>query len=210
MRGHVSVAGRAAIVLFAGLAGVAASAGEGEASLKGKKAVFIIAPKDFRDEELEAPSALLKARGCAVTVACSSLETATGMLGAKVKPDVLLKDVKAADFDAVVFVGGAGAKAYFDDPTAHAIASEAAASRKVVAAISVAPVVLARAGLLKGKRATCWRVHRALLEGRGAKWVPQPVVRVGNIVTANGPAASGRFGETLAEALAGEGEPQKP
>jgi len=176
-------------------------------SLAGKKAVFIIAPRDFRDEELKEPADLLKARGCAVTIACSVLDTAKGMLGAEVKPDVLLKDVKADDFDAVVFVGGSGAGVYFDDPAAHALARDAAANGKIVAAICIAPSTLARAGLLKGKRATAWTSQRDDLETHGAKWSDGPAERDAWLVTGNGPKAAKEFGELLAQAL---GEPAKP
>jgi protease I len=96
---------------------------------------------------------------------------------------------------------------YFDDSTAHAIAKDAAAKGKVVAAICIAPSILARAGLLKGKRAAAWRAQQSDLRRYGARWVPQPVVRVGKIITANGPKAARRFGETLAAALAEAGKP---
>ncbi|HPD17300.1 MAG TPA: DJ-1/PfpI family protein [Planctomycetota bacterium] len=171
-------------------------------SLEGKRAVFIIAPRDFRDEELREPTALLKARGCTVTIACSSLDEATGMLGAKVKPEALLKDVQASDYDAVVFVGGVGASDYFNDPTAHAVARKAASSGKVLGAICIAPSILARAGLLQGKRATAWNSQKDDLTANGAKWSDEAVVRDGKLITGNGPQAAPQFGERLAQALA--------
>ncbi len=72
-----------------------------------KKVLMVIAPDQFRDEEYLEPRRILEVRGCAVTVASTSIEPATGMLGAVVKPDTTIDKVKAADFDAVVFVGGA-------------------------------------------------------------------------------------------------------
>ncbi|CAG1772182.1 partial protease I, partial [uncultured bacterium] len=61
-------------------------------SVKGKKAVIIIASNNFRDEELLKPKEVLEKNGVAVTVASSSLKEATGMLGAKVKPDILFSN----------------------------------------------------------------------------------------------------------------------
>ena len=61
---------------------------------KGKKAVMIIAQNDFRDEELLKPKEILEKNGAAVTVASSSLKESTGMLGAKVKPDILFTTIQ--------------------------------------------------------------------------------------------------------------------
>jgi protease I len=176
-------------------------------ALAGRKAVFVIAPKGFRDEELKHPTAILKAKGCTVVVACSTLEVAKGMRGGKVKPDVLLKDVEADDYNAIVFVGGVGAKVYFDDKTCHALAKEGVEKGKVVAAICVAPSILARAGVLDGVPATAYRSQRRDLKKHGAKWSSRSVVRHGRIITANGPKAATRFGQHLAAALAEEDKP---
>lgn len=172
------------------------------ASLEKKRAAFIIAPRDFRDEELREPTTLLRARGCTVVIACSSLDEATGMLGAKVKPEVLLKDLQVADYDAIVFVGGVGASDYFNDPTAHTVARQAAGSGKVLGAICIAPSILARAGLLQGKRATAWDSQKDDLTANGARWSDEAVVRDGKVITGNGPKAARQFAERLAQALA--------
>lgn len=177
--------------------------------LAGKKAVFVIAPEDFRDEEIKEPRTLLEGKGCTVTVACTSVDEVRGMRGAKVTPDVLLKDVKAADYDAVVFVGGMGARVYFDDKTAHALAKAAVDGEKVVGALCFASTILARAGALKGKVATSVRSQRQELTRGGAKWSSESVVRHGNVITANGPMASERFGQFLAQSLAGEARTAK-
>lgn len=172
--------------------------------LSGKRVVMVIARERFRDEELLEPSALLEEAGVMVTIASSSLEEATGMLGAHVKPDVLLTDVSADDYDAVVFVGGAGASGYFDDPTAHALARTADEQGKVLAAICIAPSTLANAGLLQGRRATCWSSEAANLKAKGAQYTGAPVERDGFIITGVGPQAAREFGQALVQALAGD------
>jgi protease I len=169
--------------------------------LAGKNAVMIIAHRNFRDEELMEPKAALEAKGVKVTVACSRLAKAEGMLGAAVTPDVLLKDVKAADYDAVIFVGGPGASEYFDDATAHKIAQDAVAQGKVLGAICIAPATLANAGVLRGKNATCYSSQSRALEKNGAMYTRAPVQRDGKIITAEGPSAAGKFGEAIIEAL---------
>jgi len=73
---------------------------------------MVIAPENFRDEEYARPREILESAGYAVVVASRSRETARGMLGMRVQPELLLSEARAADYDAVVFVGGSGAQTY--------------------------------------------------------------------------------------------------
>jgi protease I len=166
-----------------------------------KKAVFIIAAKDFQDDEFAVPKAVLEKNGVQVTVASTTLSEITGMNGAKTKADILLKDVVAKDYDAVVFIGGSGAQQYLDDPLAHTIAQESVAQGKITAAICIAPVILTNAGLLKGKNATCYPTEGKSLTACGVNYSAKPVEIDGNIITADGPGSAQRFGEEIIKAL---------
>lgn len=165
--------------------------------------LMVIAPRDFRDEEYARPREILESAGYAVTVASRSRETARGMLGMRVQPDLLLSGARAADYDAVVFVGGSGAQTYWDDPEAHRLAREAAEGGKVVAAICIAPVILARAGVLEGKQATVFDPPSlcAELTAHGATCTGASVQRDGRIVTASGPQAAEDFARSILAAL---------
>jgi len=171
--------------------------------LSGKKVVMIIASRDFRDEELSVPRSYLEGKGATVIVASSSLDPAKGMLGSQVKPQMLISDIKVDEYDAIVFVGGVGAEEYWDNPTAHTLAREAVEKGKILAAICIAPVTLARAGVLKGKKATVFPKVSAELEAAGASYTGRTVERDGNIITANGPKAAEEFAREIARALAG-------
>ena len=160
--------------------------------LEGKSIVMIVAHRDFRDEELFEPKSIFEKAGAKVTVASSSLDPAKGMLGATVTPDILLADVKATDYDAVVFVGGSGAKEYWDNRTAHMIARQAFESD-----------ILANAGLLDGRKATVWASDAGRLRAQGAECTGRDVEADGRIITANGPEAAEKFGLAVASALAG-------
>ncbi len=166
-----------------------------------KKAVMIIAQNEFREEELFQPKEIMEKAGIEVRVASSSLDIARGMAGQTFQPQLQIKDINVKDFDAAIFVGGAGAIQYWDDPVAHKIAKDAYDSGKVVAAICVAPVVLAKAGILSGKRATVWFADSGQLIVAGAKYSRNNVEKDGNIITASGPIASGEFGEELVKAI---------
>lgn len=172
-------------------------------SLAGEKVVMVIAHQDFRDEELFEPKEMLEECGARVVVASSSLEEARGMLGRTIKPDLLLSDVRADDYDAVIFVGGQGATDYWDDSEARRVAREAAEQGEVLGAICLAPVTLANAGVLAGRKATVWPDEAARLKAAGAAYTGAGVEVDGRIVTASGPESAKEFGEAIAGLLGG-------
>ncbi|MEM2289438.1 MAG: DJ-1/PfpI family protein [Candidatus Hadarchaeales archaeon] len=169
----------------------------------GKRVLMVIAPENFRDEELFDTRSELEKAGIEVRVASTSKGTAVGMLGGRVRPDLRLEETNARDWDAIVFVGGVGCQVYFGDENALSLAKEAAELGKKVCAICIAPVILANAGLLENRKATVWDGEfRRMLEEKGAKYVNKSVVVDGNIITANGPGAASEFGRTIAKELA--------
>ena len=166
-----------------------------------KKVVMIIASQNFRDEELFKTREILERRGAGVVVASSSLEPSRGMMGGTCRPDFLVGDVNVADYDAVVFIGGSGANEYWDNETAHSIARAAVDKDKILAAICIAPVTLARAGVLRGKKASVFPSVAQRLQAEGAIYVKTAVEEDGKIITADGPTSAREFGEALAGAL---------
>ena len=123
------------------------------------------------------------------------------MLGLTVKPDTTISKIKADKFDAVVFVGGVGAKKLFNDKKAHKLAKDAVKKKKVLGAICIAPSILANAGVLKGREATVYKSEKDNLEKHGAKFKDEDVVTDGKIVTANGPEAAEKFANALVKAI---------
>lgn len=162
---------------------------------------MIIAPENFRDEELLEPKDVLENAGVEVTIASKDSDSATGMLGAMVGVDMDYKDIKVEDYDGIVFVGGSGASIYFDDLKAHSLAKEFFEQGKVVSAICIAPSTLAHAGLLKGRKATCFASQEEDLKSFGAEYTGEPVTTDGKIVTASGPTAATEFGQAILQNL---------
>ncbi|MCW7074773.1 MAG: DJ-1/PfpI/YhbO family deglycase/protease [Candidatus Methanospirare jalkutatii] len=182
-----------------------------EGTLEGKKILMVIAQQDFRDEELFEPKAVFEGAGASVFVAAPRKETATGMLGGKVQPDFAISGVNASEFDAVVVVGGSGSPKYlWDDTQLRNLVKDAYAGGKVVAAICLSPVVLARAGILKGKSATVFPSSDAVAELKkgGAIYKDESVVIAGRIVTGRDPASAEAFANAIASLLRGE-EPKQ-
>jgi len=86
------------------------------------------------------------------------------------------------------------------------MAKDAARENKVLGAICIAPALLAKAGVLQGKKATVWsspldKSPIKILEKSGAIFVAEEVVSDDGIVTANGPGAAKKFAQALIEAL---------
>ena len=166
-----------------------------------RSALMIIAFEKFRDEEYAEPKKVLEAAGFKVTTASLQTGTAKGKYGLEAQVDIALKDVKAPDYDTVVFVGGPGSHDYFDDPTAQAIAKEAHDEGKIVAAICAAPSILANAGLLKGRTATSFPDQGPNLTAKGAKFTGKGLEIDGNIITADGPEHAKEFGEAIVKSV---------
>jgi protease I len=169
----------------------------GLARLDGKRALFVIYDR-FHEDELGVPRAILENLGVVVAVGSVTTDAVKGHRGAEVQPDVLLGDARAGDYDAIIFVGGSGYDV--DDPEAQRIAQEAVAEGKVVAAICIAPITLARAGVVEGKRVTV-AMHPHELEEAGAIYTGAGFEHDGLIITANSPGGARRVGEAVATAL---------
>ncbi|MBM3308936.1 MAG: DJ-1/PfpI family protein [Candidatus Altiarchaeales archaeon] len=173
------------------------------------KALMVLAPKNFRDEEYRTPALKLERAGITVHVTGPTSGPYTGMLGKVVTPDLTLDQVKVDDYDAVVLVGGSGSKEYlWSNSKVISIVNEASKKNKTIAAICFSSVVLAKAGILKGKMATVSPSGESirLLQWNGAEYVKKGVVVDGKIVTAEGPANSEEFADAIISVMQPQGK----
>jgi protease I len=176
--------------------------------IKNKKILMIIAPEKFRDEEFEIPFRKFVDEGAVVTVASLKKGVATGMFGAEFDVKKTLDEVNESDFDAVIFVGGAGVPSVRADKRAVEIAKNSA-GHEVLGAICWAPTILAKAGAVKGKKTTVWlgddaeygMKTSAVMEKYGAVFSGGEVIEDGNIITGNGPAAAEKFAIAIVNKL---------
>jgi len=169
-----------------------------------KKVLMIIAPRDFRDEEYQEPKAILERKGVKVVVASTAAGTARGMFGMQVTPDTTVDKVNPAEFDAVVVVGGSGSQTYlWNNSKVQKIVQALYQKGGLVTAICISPVVLAKAGLLKGRKATVFRTSATIdeLKKGGAVISDAPVVVDGKIITGIGPEAAREFALKIVESL---------
>ena len=107
-------------------------------------------------------------------------------------------------YDMVVLPGGYGGSDAMRDDDELIAALRAADERGAwICAICAAPEALGRAGLLAGKRFTCYPGVKDQIENPGT-WVDAPVVREGNLITGQGPAFAYAFAFALVDALGGD------
>lgn len=172
-----------------------------------KKIAMIIAFRDFRDEEYFIPRNKFLGAGFSIDTASTSSGLAIGAGGGEAKVDISVEELAVSDYDAILFIGGAGAVKYIDDERFHQLARAAVEADKVLGAICVAPAILAKAGVLEGKEATVWssaldKSAVKILKESGAEYQKESVVADGKIITADGPAAASDWAEEVIKALA--------
>ncbi|MCX6778545.1 MAG: DJ-1/PfpI family protein [Candidatus Micrarchaeota archaeon] len=173
--------------------------------MKGEKILLVIAPSHFRDEEFFDTRAELEKAGFKVEVASTSTSMAIGLLGRSVKPDMLIDGVNVSEYSAIVFIGGPGVEEHLLYENSHILelANSARENGKLIAAICIAPRILARAGVVSGKKVTSFGDSETMrmLKDAGATHTGADVEQDGMLITANGPGAARAFGKAIAKAL---------
>lgn len=155
-------------------------------------------------EEIEAVTQvdILRRGGMDVTtVSIHPDKLVEGAHGLKVEADETL-DTLTGEFDLLVVPGGMGG---VNNLRASAIVLELVREiyqgGKWVTAICAGPLVLAAAGILKGKTATCYPTLEVELEG--ASHSEELVVTDGRLITSRGPATAMLFALQIVEEIMG-------
>ena len=168
------------------------------------KIVIIIAQNGFQDLEYDNSRKAIEEEGIEVKTASPTTKITNGHFGAAVQPDLAIKDIDMNNFDGIAIIGGSGALTLANFPELFKVLKEAEELKKVISAICIAPTLLAKAGLLKYKKATVWNedsMQSPLIEREGAQYTGEMVTQDGRIVTANGPPAATEFGKKVAEVM---------
>lgn len=168
-----------------------------------KKIALIIAFKGFQDQEYFETRRVLESAGYQVDIFSNQVGLAQGTEGGEVKIDLSLDQISLDKYQALVLIGGSGALKCLNNELVHSLIQEALNSRDLIlAAICIAPLILTQAVDLKGRSMTVWsssldRSAVKVLKNEGVSYLDQPVVKDGQLITADGPAAA----ETFAQAI---------
>ncbi len=108
--------------------------------------------------------------------------------------------------DVLCIPGGSGVNALMEDPETLAFVRDQARRARYVTSVCTGALVLAAAGLLRGRRAATHWNALDLLRPFGAIPTSQRIVRDGNLITAGGVTAGIDFGLAVIAELAGQAE----
>jgi protease I len=150
------------------------------------KALFLTA-NEFEDSELLVPMYRLLEAGHTVDIACHTRDTIRGKHGYEVPVSKVFKDIAPAEYGVLILPGGKAPAAIRDDAAVQEIVRSFMKEGKPIAAICHGPQILVSAGLLKGRRATCYEAVANELREAGALYEDSEVVVDGNLVTSRKP-----------------------
>jgi protease I len=180
-------------------------------TLSGTRVAALAAP-GFEDAELTEPVSALAYAGSDVTVVALSEEDKRGLRGKRgtvVTADATIDEVEEGRFDALVIPGGKSPAHLRRDRRVLGLVQAFMDKGKLVAAICHGPQVLASAGVLGGRTATGYRSVRKEVEAAGARFLDQPVVADGNLITSRRPGDIPRFINAIVAYLETEKESRR-
>lgn len=177
--------------------------------------IAIIVGEGYEDSEFNVPLERLRAAGHTLDVIGSSAgETVRGKRGdSETRIQVSTAQADPVDYDALVIPGGFGPDRLRLDAHAVDFVRRFFDSGKPVAAICHGPQLLIEADRVRGLTLTSWPSVRSDLINAGARWVDEPLVEDGNLITSRKPddldvfcsAVLGRLSDSGVESRRGHG-----
>lgn len=154
-------------------------------------------------EELEAVTIIDLLRRAEINVISAGLDEqpVTASRSTILIPDTTLAAIESQSLDMVVLPGGLPGADNLNCAEIHLLLQRLATQGKQLAAICAAPRVLLTAGLLDGKRITCYPGSMDAFDCSNTIITSEVVVVDGNITTSRGPGTAMDFALTLIEQL---------
>jgi protease I len=171
-------------------------------ALEGKK-VVVLAEDEYEDLELWYPALRLREAGAEVTIAGPAKKTYKSKHWYEAAAKVKVADLDAADYDAVIVPGGYAPDKLRRHKEVLDFVKAMSDAGKPVAAICHGGWVPISAGIVSGKRMTCYVAIKDDVQNAGAQYVDEPVVTDGNLITSRFPDDLPHFCKAIIAALGG-------
>jgi protease I len=159
--------------------------------------------KNYQQRELWPVYNTFESEGFEITMAGSEIGTAVDG-GDSIEIDEEFSNLSGDTYDGIVIIGGSGVKDIWDNNDLHELINQVYDSGGVAAAICLAPLTLANAGVLKDEDSACWYSSSDInskMKALGIIDSKQDVTVSGRIITGNGPDAAKQFADEVALAL---------
>ncbi|WP_186565188.1 DJ-1 family glyoxalase III [Lawsonibacter celer] len=167
--------------------------------------VVILLGTGFEEAEALVPADLLRRAGIETALTGVAGARVTGAHGVTVEADLTLDAVDPAQVELIMLPGGMGGVESMEaSPAAKALIRQVWDQGRYVAAICAAPTLLARLGIVQGRRAVCYPGMEDKL-GQAQACPGEQVVVDGRLITGEAPGAAFVFGLKLVEVLRGAG-----
>lgn len=163
---------------------------------------LIISADHFEDSELLCPFYRLKEEGVEVHIASIARGKINGKHGYEISVDKALRDIDPNEYDILILPGGKAPGKLRKEPAAVAIAQDFMRRNKPVAAICHGPQILITAGVLNGRRATCYHSVAEELKEAGALYEDKAVVLDDKLITSRQPSDLPDFMREIVRLLA--------
>ena len=169
--------------------------------LSGKKIAMML-DREYQELEVWYPYYRLREEGATVVrVAPQTHVDYPSKLGYPCPSDMSAREADGADYDAVIVPGGWCPDFMRRDAAMIRFIQQAAAAKKILAAICHGGWMLCCTDALKGRRATSFVAIKHDMINAGAHWVDEECVVDGNVITARKPDDLPAFCAAIVRAL---------
>lgn len=158
--------------------------------------ILVILADGFEEIEVAAPVDILRRLGQNVIVAGVETLKVKGSHNLIYQADILLNDLDISEIDGIVIPGGPASFALRENPQIVQLVQHFNAQGKLVAALCAAPIVLAKADIIEGKKVVAFPappVYEFILDAKGLLDKESSIMRDGNIITGKGPGVALEF-----------------
>ncbi len=167
-------------------------------------------------EEIEAIVVIDLLRRAGIEVLTAAVENEANLLvrgshGIGIQADKDFQEILGldpADFDMLILPGGPAVDFLSKQEQILEFVRQCSQNGMAIAAICAAPLILAKAGLLKNKTITSFPGIREKILGDIKSYSEERVVQDGNLITSRGAGTAEEFALALIEFLSGKNDPQ--